>query len=870
MRTKKKKSNTKNSKKNIEQYEFDSERKNIPQVGLVNSKTDKITNKKSTYEHNPHIDPFLSWSSKVENQSLEIIDTSLHIHERIDPLKIIKRFEKKTKEKKNNSQNNLQLSFFDNEENDIPLNKAIDFYSFDTNWSNRLILGDSLFVMNSLLKKEGYYEKVQTIFIDPPYGIKYNSNFQPFVSKNNNLSKGEEPPTEVELIKAFRDTWELDIHSYLNYLRNRLTLCHKMLKKSGSIFFQINDTNLSYCKILLDEVFGSDCFLTIIPFKKKGSQKGDYLPPINDYIIWYSKTPKSEQAKLGYKIKFHELYEQRSKETNEDNFNYVEIDKKEIKIIDLTKPDGTKFDYKNNFNQILKDYPSAKLFRPDPLQSGGIRKNQSLPFEYKGKTYHPNKGSCWKTTVQTDDGSKPGMQALAEAGRLFSTEKNLYYKRYFDDFEFKELSNWWDGFGGASNPVYVVQTNEKIVERCILMTSDPGDIVFDPTCGSGTTAVVSERYGRKWITCDTSRVSIALTKRRLISKTYDYYSLFDKSEGINSGLKYKQAKKTMLSDIANQRENRSVDIYNKPEIDSGKHRVTGPFTVEALPCVQVKSFNDDQNQISIDNNKITSISNTKLNEWLDELKSSGINSKSGKKITFNDLSINKELRFIDAMATSSISDKNTIAHSAIVFGPEFGPIDQRQIEEAINEILENKIDIDFLIFCSFHYDPEASKDIDQIKDTKFKILKCQMNTDMLTADLKTKKQTSQSYWLIGQPDIEIIEKSGKYSVMVKGFDYYDPITKKNVSKGIENIAMWFLDEDYDEKSICPDQIFFPDENAEHSWKKLSKTLKNEIDEKYVKYFSGNKSHEFSKGNNSKIAVKIVDDRGIESLIVKEL
>ena len=540
-------------------------RKNNPLIGLVSNKTEPLkVEKKKKYAFNEHLspelqfdpkraeiekiidkglsgseqeakialeklktkqEPYLNWTGKAEQTSFEVPTVSLHTHEKIDSRAIIEQV------RKTNSVNYEQLSLFKKEQL-IPENEAIDFYKHDKGWSNRLIAGDSLLVMNSLLEKEGMTGKIQCIYIDPPYGIKYGSNFQPFTNKRTVKDKEDKDLTaEPEVLKAFRDTWELGIHSYLTYLRDRLWLAKELLTESGSCFVQISDENVHLVRNLMDEIFGKDCFIVSFPVKKKGSQKSSLIASVNDYLIWYSRSKKSSNL-----IKYRPLFVGRPFDSeNLDGFRNVEINTKDYNLRTLRNPKGQEYDYLSNPSKVLLDYPDAKFFRADPLQCGGVRKNQSVPFIFKGKEFKPKEGSCWKTTAVDQNSKSSGMKLLAKSNRLVAKGNSLYYRRYFSDFEYKALSNWWDNLGGASNQIYVVQTNEEIIQRCLLMTTDPGDIVFDPTCGSGTTAYIAEKWGRRWITCDTSRVAINLAKQRLMTSVFDYYKLKNQDEGINSG-----------------------------------------------------------------------------------------------------------------------------------------------------------------------------------------------------------------------------------------------------------------------------------------------------------------------------------------------
>ncbi|MFH1067008.1 MAG: site-specific DNA-methyltransferase [bacterium] len=805
-------------------------RKNNPPVGLVSSATDKL-NGRTKYQHDPHIDPFLSWAGKAEGTSFEVQNVSLHIHERIDPKRIVKSF-LKPKEKRDE-----QLLLFDQPDNDPPLNKAIDFYHHEQDWANRLIAGDSLLVMNSLLKKEAMGGKVQMIYIDPPYGIKYNSNFQPFVNKRE-VKDGNDSdiPAEPEMIQAFRDTWELGIHSYLSYLRDRLLLAKELLHETGSCFVQISDENIHLARNLMDEIFGIDNFVVTIIFTKTGSKESGTIDPINDYLIWYSKNKP--------KLKLRKLFVPRTlQDLQEDGFKYL-IDGELNKEI----PD--------NFNP-------NHVVRADPITSDGFRPTTTTEVEFDGKKYFPGNKNHWKTSID-------GLNKLDSLGRLVKGS-SLQYLRKLNDFPVKNFSNIWNDLAGASNMVYVVQTNEKVLQRCLLMTTDPGDLVLDITCGSGTTAFVSEQWGRRWITCDTSRVAITLAKQRLMTAKFEYFELAHPQEGIKSGFKYETVPHVTLGSIANNEQPKQESLYDRPFLDKSKVRVAGPFTVEAVPCLRVKPFDGNEPKVEVSHEQLARTGETgKQAEWRDELKATGIRAIGGKMISFSRVEPMLATRFLHAEG-EILEESGENKRAVISFGPDYGALEQRQIEEAIKEARGLKQKIDFVIFAAFHFDPEAAKDVDQINWNGVKILKAQMSVDLLTKDLRKNRSSNQSYWLIGQPDVEVIRlKDSKYKVKVNGFDYYDPITAEIKSHNTKQIAMWFLDTDYDERSIYPDQVFFPESDSKRDWTRLAKALNGEVDEEMIQRFSGVESLPFSAGENEKIAVKIIDNRGIESFVIKKL
>lgn len=811
--------------KKIEQYKHSKkERANIPHVGLVTPESDPETGEKKTYEYDPYLDPQLQWAGKKEHTSFEVPTVSLHVHERIDPKTII---ETVKKEKDDGG----QMSLFSEKK---PLREAIDFYKHKEGWTNRLIAGDSLLVMNSLLEKEGMGGKVQVVFFDPPYGIKYGSNFQPFVNKRD-VKDGNDKDlsSEPEMIKAFRDTWELGIHSYLSYLRDRVLLSHKMLSDSGSIFLQISDENLHYVKSLLEEIFGIKNFVSIISTSKTKALGANLLPRENDYLIWFAKDIE--------KIKYRQLYTE--KDPIQSGFTSV-YEKGKLRPLtskekdDLTQiPEGSKLAL------------TGDLTKPGP----GSR----YDFEFQGKKYNPG-NRWWGSPIES-------MRELERKGRIVSRGNNIYFLRFFDDFPFQTISNvWTDTINSFLKRKYVVQTNPTVIERCILMCSDPGDLIFDPTCGSGTTAFVSENWGRRWITCDTSRISITIAKERLMTSIFDFYRLKFPKEGISSGFEYKTIKKHTISTISNNYPPKEEPLVDRPSIDINKNRITGPFTVEAVPSPTVKNFDEINSDFQSNDTLISRTGETnRQSEWRDELFKSGIRTKGGVLIEFTRVEPISGTKFIQAEAETKEDIPKRVL---VVFGPEHAPLEQRTVENAWQE--SRSLKPDMLLFCAFQFDEEAAKDIDELTPSiaGMTLLKVQMNSDLLTDDLRKNRSGNQSFWLVGQPDIQIHKLEGnKIQVEVMGFDYYNPKTGNVESGGKKNISMWMLDTDYDNRSLFPSQVFFPMSGNGDGWDKLSKNLKSEIDEEKIESFKGTISLPFEPG--SVIAVKIIDDRGIESLRV---
>jgi adenine-specific DNA-methyltransferase len=846
-------------KRPIAQYEHsDKQRLNNPPAGLVTPKTDPDAGKK-TYAYDPHLDPQLVWAGKAERTSFQVPTVSLHVHERIDPRTIVEAVRKR------NRNGSEQLSLFARPEENPPLRDAIGFYRHKHGWSNRLIAGDSLLVMNSLLEKEGLGGQVQMIYIDPPYGIRYGSNFQPFVNKRDvKEGKDEDLTQEPEMLKAFRDTWELGIHSYLTYLRDRLLLARELLSESGSCFVQISDENVHLVRGLLDEVFGRADFVSLITFAKTSSATSELLPGVSDYLLWYAR----DISRLKYRQLYFEKY---AGEEGRGAYNRIE------------NPDGERI----SISEAIKngvDTRQCRLYRLDNLTSQ--RPPGDFPVELDGKMYRPQKG-YWKT-------SEPGFAKLRAAKRIESTGPAIYYVRYIDDFPAYPIANSWSDTviaGFASDKRYVVETSNKVIARCLLMTTDPGDLVLDPTCGSGTTAFVAEQWGRRWVTCDTSRVAIALAKQRLMTAVFDYYELAHPEEGVGSGFKYKTVPHITLKSIANNPEIREgmtqeqIDaaiqkyaeqetLYDQPFVDRSKVRVSGPFTMEAVPAPAVRPLDEAAAEAppSADASAARSGETLRHAEWRDELLKTGIRGKGGQRIEFSRVEPLPGTRWLHADAETK---GNGTRRAVISFGPEHAPLEARQVASAVQEAQTLVPTPAIVVFAAFQFDSEAAKDIDETQWPGVTLLKAQMNADLLTEDLKKKRASNDSFWLIGQPDVRLEkigkgEDKGKWRVSVEGFDYYNTRTGEIESGDTSKIAMWMLDTDYDGRSVFPRQVFFPMAGPNDGWARLARNLKAEIDEERIEAYRGTVSLPFEAGKHGQIAVKIIDDRGIESLRILPL
>ena len=868
--------------KPIESYAHrGNERPNNPPAGLVNSKNDPESGSKAYFhapseanEHDPHIDPELAWEGKsgvqptdpelgwAEKDAREnfmVPTVSLHVHERIDPRSIIEAVQKPDTDPG-------QGSLFAQE--NLPFRKAIEFYEHSQGWSNRLIAGDSLLVMNSLLEKENLAGGVQMIYIDPPYGMKYGSNFQPFVQQRDVTDgKPDHLTREPETIKAFRDTWELGIHSYLSYLRDRLLLARELLTESGSCFVQIGDENVHRVALMMDEVFGAENRMSTISYRTAASSSTKYLSEVCSYLLWYAKNKTQS--------KYHQIYEKLNRSEMVKHFSsYAGAELPSGECRRLTTEERFEPDY------YLPE--GSRLFQARPLHSQGYSTTgRSEPFTWNSVTYHCSDTLHWSV-------SREGLKRLEKLNRLhaWNEKTTLVWKLYENEVPGRKINNVWDQKMSPSDKRYVVQTSRFVIQRCLLMTTDPGDLVLDPTCGSGTTAYIAEQWGRRWITCDTSRVALNIARQRLMTATFDYYSLAHPNEGVDSGFKYKTVPKVSPAILAYDEPPQFTTLYDQPERDSKKHRVTGPFTVEAVPSPTVLSFEDNltdeiREQVATsepsaaDNSVARTSPSSRQTEWISELLTSGIRGKAGQRIRFTRLEALPSTHLAavgEAFGDDPCNPEEGVSHCvAVVFGPEHAPLEQKQVERAVEEAGTHVPQPDLLIFAAFQFDPEAAKDIDETNWPGSTLLRAEMNTDLQTDDLKKGRTSNESFWLIGQPEIEIsVLEEQKYQVSVLGFDYFSLKSGEHIPGGKNQIAVWLLDTDYDGRSLFPRQVFFPLSKKKHGWEKLGKALRSSIDRELIKAYEGTTSLPFEAGEHNRVAVKIVDDRGIESLALRNL
>lgn len=795
--------------------------------------------------------PFINWSGKAEREKVSVPTLPLFVHERLSTEAVLNTLKRHKRDRQQ------ILDLFGEGEKSIG-EKIRGAYEHMNGWQNRLILGDSLQVMNSLLEYESMGGQVQMVYMDPPYGVKYGSNFQPFV-RNYSVKDGDDKSItrEPEMVKAYRDTWELGIHSWLTYIRDRLLLIRELLTESGSCFVQISDENLHLIRNIMDEVFGRENFVSAISFRTSGGLGSKYLSTTGDYIIWYSKNKEV--------LKYRQLFVSKA-------FGEGSMFKNIIKSNGEDRPMNHR-----ELQGFIDD--GDRPYQSSDLVSSGLTPSCVFDFEYEGKVFRPGKNRSWKTNLQ-------GMRTLASKNRLHAPGKTLRFRAYYHDFPVSSLTNFWTDTVGELEKSYVVQTASKIIQRCMLMTTDPGDIVFDPTCGSGTTAHVAEEWGRRWITSDVSRVPLALARQRLLTTIYPYYQLKDDQKGPSSGFVYarKQNKKgeevggivphVTLRSIANDEPPAEEILVDKPEIENRVTRISGPFCVEAiLPTpialdIPIESKVEASKFQQVESGASREDATGHVERMIEILKLSPAIRLTGNKI-FDLKNVRPPAKSLNLHAEAeSTADGKSIA---IIFGPANGAISERSVVEAGQEA-RNK-DYAKLLVIAFAVEPAARETIEHGSETYgLPSIYVQASTDVVMSDLLKNMRSSQIFSVCGLPDIELKESDEKtedgdllWQVELRGLDVFDPANMEVDSRQGDDVPCWMLDPDYDGQCFRAGQVFFPRTGA---WEKISKAVKAEFDESVWEHLRGSVSAPFVAGEQ--VAVKVIDDRGNELMVVRKV
>jgi adenine-specific DNA-methyltransferase len=853
-------------------------RTNIPTKELRGFVADDEARPKTIlYPRDPSLDPQLVWKGKDEQDAkpLEVPAVPIYIQEKIHPQAIIENVRAEAK-KGQMSEMSLFSDF-----NGIKFEELIDFYHHTQNWSNRFILGDSLLVMTSLAEKEGLKGKVQCLYFDPPYGINFGSNWQVSTRKRDvKDGKAEDATRQPEQIRAFRDTWKLGIHSYLAYLRDRLTAARELLTESGSVFVQISDENVHLVRNVLDEVFGSDNFIALIPFRKKTMPFGtNFIEQMGDFLIWYAKQ-KFDGSGRPF-AKYRRLFSDQDVE-GEFHHCWYEL------------PDGSRHrmtpEQLNNHALLPTD---ARVYRLKSLEPSGPMESGMFDYTFEKKVYpHPKNGY----------GTSPdGLDRLKALKRLQPEGSRLTFVMFADENPTAALTAPWFDTVGADDKTYAVQTNTEVVRRCILMTTDPGDLVLDPTCGSGTTAYVAEQWGRRWITIDTSRVAIALARTRLMAAKFPYYLLADSPEGIRKeaeltgkappdfktendikrGFIYKRVPHVTLKSIANNPDIKpgmsraEIDaaiakhadtelLYDQPYEDNKRIRVTGPFTVESLSPHRVLDT-DEELPASETEGKKQSATGQFETLIIENLKSAGVqNTRKGERLKFDSL---ESFAGTWLHATGTYTENGKSRRVAVSLGPEHGTVSPEQVQEAAKEAVQG-VGFDLLIVCGFAFDPHVTEEAKRYG--KLQVVIARMNPDLAMGDELLKKTGAGNLFMVfGELDMDVAkQKDGNLTVTIKGVDVYDPTTGQIRNSSTDDIACWFVDTDYNGESFFVRQAYFT--GADEPYEKLKRALRAEIDEAAWQTLYSTTSRPFPSPKNKKIAVKVINHYGDEVLKVFEV
>ena len=1001
-------------------YRHDTKRKNIPPAGLAaQGKIHEAP--RIRYEYNPHLppvlrfdgtgesdrlpelleaartraltaeearllaealkncEPWLEWAGKREKKSFEVEPVALHIHERIAAQAILKVA----------ARQDVQRDLFADPQ--LSYREAVQFYQHDVDWANRMILGDSLQVMASLARREDLAGKVQMIYLDPPYGIRFSSNFQPEVGKRDVKDREADLTREPEMVKAYRDTWTLGVHSYLAYLRDRFILCRELLADSGSIFVQISDENLHRVRDLLDDVFGSVNALSIIPFAKTSSTATKLLSEEFDYLLWYARDIQ--------RVKYRQIFSQKRREAFR-SYKYIQLPSGETRSSQRMESDQP---------------PPVNATPPDVVQlSFVVSQDPGRPeervFEFAGQFFDCGAARHWKTT------NPVGLRRLAQAGRLVGLATQLNFIRRLSDFDVTPLTNLWSdtgsaGFSSADPKIYVVQTDANVITRCLLMTTDPGDLVLDPTCGSGTTAYVAEQQGRRWITIDTSRVALALARQRLLTSRFDYYRLRPLNEedlrrnpngpwlkdqegevtgpvtfqcktvphimlksiaqnsaldpifakhqtvlderlaALNKALKkatpaLRRSLKTKLAEKEKREGRRAItdadrrrwlmppenrdpkvkltmpadfdgwyewevpfdadedwpkelkdgltayrtawrakmdevnaaiganadseELVDQAEIVRGVVRVSGPFTMEAV--MPVEHPLDEPSPIDGGPEELETFAAEEepanaeayLDKMLRLLKADGVRFPNNRALKFTRLeAVTGDFLHAEGEWQNEAGDTRRVAVSV---GPQYGPVTAYQVESALPQA--SRRGVEDLVFAGFSFDGTAQVIIQDDPNPRVRCHLAHIRPDVNMGDLLKETPNSQLFTVFGSPRSRVKPAGdGQWQVTMEGVDIYNPVENNIIATEMDKVAAWFLDTDYDGRTFCITQAFFPDRSA---WDRLARALKAVIDEERFAALSGNVSLPFPEGKHKRVAVKVIDPRGNEVMRVHRL
>ena len=806
-------------------------------------------------------EPVLAWSREALSQTYEA--HPLYVREKIHPGAFVQSLKS----------GSPQTTLFD-DFNGLPSpDAAYEWYEHAGNWQNRLIHGESARVMASLAERERLSGRVQMIFFDPPYGIGFKSNFQ-VSTRNRETAEGRKGlPCDTRTIRAFRDSYARGIHSYLDQMLEKLTLCRELLTESGSIFVQIGDENVHRMAVALDEVFGHENRVATIPYVTSGSSSASTLPSVADFLLWYAKD-KTE-------VKYHQLYEPLTRtEKVKHMSSYAMVELRDGSTRSLTRDEEV--DPESHLPDGARLYRRMRLASPGTSTTG-----RSEPYNWRGHDWSCPPREQWRVSME-------GMDRLSELGRLDAAGPGsmLSWKRYENEIPGRRMHNVWSKQMSASDKRYVVQTADSVIERCMLMATDPGDLVFDPTCGGGTTAVAAETWGRRWITCDTSPVAVAIARQRLATTAFDYWTLVDSAEGAAAeaelsglpacqesaegwghdparGFAYERVPTVSASSLAYDENPPPTLLVNQPRRTGGVVRVTSPFTVESESPWSHIPFDDAGNGSAGEAVAATPVEHAEFARTvIESLKRSPIQAApaSGRA---GDLHISEiepwpgSRDLVSHLITYTAGERGVERRAGLVIAPEDATVTAAMIRKAALDTAQSIHNADLAIIVGFEFAPDTGDE----KIGRVGVVRVRMHRDLQIRDLKDDDQ-HRAFVILGQPDIQIHdEPDGQVSVELLGYDTYDPATGATKPGGPNDVACWMLDTAYDGTSFFARRIHFPGAQDDRQLKRLRAQLARSLDTIRWNATLSIRSAPFDRPPEAKIAIKIITTTGTEMSLV---
>ncbi|MXZ99428.1 MAG: site-specific DNA-methyltransferase [Acidimicrobiaceae bacterium] len=828
-------------------------RANLPteQTGKTMSDTDRRPVMRRPQTREIDDEPVLAWNRRPGDADGHAAHP-LYVREKVHPAAFVKLLQG------SGEQPQLFHDF-----NGLPsADAAYEWYQHAANWSNRLIHGECTRVMASLLARESMAGKVQMIYFDPPYGMGYKSNFQVSVNQRDRTPESAQGrPHDTRTIRAFRDTYERNIHSYLDLTREKLVLMRELLADSGSLFMQIGDENVHRAAILLDEVFGAENRIATIPFATTSGSSSNTLPSVADFLLWY--------AMDGEQVAYRQLYESLSRAEQIDHMSsYAMLELADGSTRALTPDERREPD---------RIPPGSRLFRRVGLTSQGVSTTgRSEPYVWNGKEHPCDPARHWAV-------SHEGLDRLAELDRLAAIEGgSLGWKRYENEVPGRRINNMWPQQSYASDKRYVVQTADSVIERCVLMATDPGDLVLDPTCGGATTAVAAEKWGRRWITCDTSPVAVSIARQRLATATFPYWTLADSAEGAlrvaelsgkpeadppeggwgddpARGFVYERVPQVSAAVLAYDLDADPIMLVDKPRKKRGVTRVASPMTVESeQPWATVIPLEGTDDEMVVAHGDFCeAVEAALLNHTV----------KGGRDRA--DITVRAlepwpgDSHLLAWKAVYTISGGAAEHTAAVMVAAEDVTVPGEMVREASREITDSAERADLLLVVAYAYAADAPPKVGRIA-----VARAQMNRDLMIRELSD-EAGHEAFVIVGEPDIRILDDypAGQIAVEVLGYDTFDPATGNAAEGGPDDVACWMLDTDHDGESFYARRIHFPGADNDRQIKKLLKELGRNADEAEQEALTAMRSAPFDPPERARIAVKIVTATGMEMTTV---